>query len=298
MNSRTWFRSAFQIKGSVVIDVLPRTIVCALFALLITVLQNSGYQLEVPFLGSLIPSIVLSLLLVFRTNTAYERFWEGRKAWGSLINTTRNLARLMLVAISEDYYSDRQEKITAMRLLPAFAIAVKQHLRNAPLADDPVIEDILTPNQLDKLQTVGVPPLLIAVWINQYLQSAYVKGQVDRYQLTQMNRFISDMVDSLGICERIQRTPMPLAYAIHLKQLLLIYCLSLPFQMVARMGWYTAPLTGLISFTLLGIEEIGLQIEDPFGLDPNDLPLDNLCRVMARNIDDIVRLTDTKQYAN
>jgi putative membrane protein len=298
MNSRRWFRSAFQIKGSVVIDVLPRTIVCALFALLITVLQNSGYQLEVPFLGSLIPSIVLSLLLVFRTNTAYERFWEGRKAWGNLINTTRNLARLMLVAISEDYYSDRQEKITAMRLLPAFAIAVKQHLRNAPLADDPVIEDILTPNQLDKLQTVGVPPLLIAVWINQYLQSAYVKGQVDRYQLTQMNRFISDMVDSLGICERIQRTPMPLAYAIHLKQLLLIYCLSLPFQMVARMGWYTAPLTGLISFTLLGIEEIGLQIEDPFGLDPNDLPLDNLCRVMALNIDDIVRLTDTKQYAN
>jgi putative membrane protein len=298
MNSRRWFHSAFQIKGSVVIDVLPRTIVCALFALLITVLQNSGYQLEVPFLGSLIPSIVLSLLLVFRTNTAYERFWEGRKAWGNLINTTRNLARLMLVAISEDYYSDRQEKITAMRLLPAFAIAVKQHLRNAPLADDPVIEDVLTPNQLDKLQTVGVPPLLIAVWINQYLQSAYVKGQVDRYQLTQMNRFISDMVDSLGICERIQRTPMPLAYAIHLKQLLLIYCLSLPFQMVARMGWYTAPLTGLISFTLLGIEEIGLQIEDPFGLDPNDLPLDNLCRVMALNIDDIVRLTDTKQYAN
>lgn len=298
MNRRKWFRSAFQIKGSVIVDVFPRTLICALFALLITVLQSLGYRLEAPTLGSLIPSIVLSLLLVFRTNTAYERFWEGRKAWGNLINNSRNLARLMLVAISENYYSDRQEKISAMRLLPAFAIAVKQHLRNDPLETDRDIEEILSPNQLEKLKLVGVPPLLIAVWINQYLQTAHDKGQIDRYQLTQMNRMISDMVDSLGTCERIQRTPMPLAYAIHLKQLLLIYCLSLPFQMVEQMGWYTAPLTALISFTLLGIEEIGLQIEDPFGIDPNDLPLDNLCRVMVRNIDDMVHLTDTKQHAN
>jgi Predicted membrane protein len=113
-----------------------------------------------------------------------------------------------------------------------------------------------------------------------------------------MSRVVADMVDSLGICERIQRTPIPLAYAIHLKQLLLIYCLSLPFQIVAKMGWYTAPLTALISFTLLGIEEIGNQIEDPFGNDPNDLPLDMLCNVMIRNIDDMIRLSEPRQYAN
>jgi putative membrane protein len=294
--TRTWFRGAVQLKGSVVSEVFPRALICALFGLLITFLQLSGRQLEVPVLGSLIPSIVLSLLLVFRTNTAYERFWEGRKAWGSLINNSRNLARLMVVAISEDYLSDRQSKIDALRLLPVFAITVKQHLRHAGI--DQKVEDLITPRQYDELQTVNVPPLLVAMWINQYLQTAYERGNLDRYQLTQMTRIISDMVDALGICERIQRTPIPLAYAIHLKQLLLIYCLSLPFQMVAKVGWYTAPLTGLISFTLLGIEEIGNQIEDPFGNDPNDLPLDDFCNVMLRNIDDIIRLSERKQYAN
>jgi putative membrane protein len=239
---------------------------------------------------------VLSLLLVFRTNTAYERFWEGRKAWGSLINNTRNLARLMLVAISEDYRLDRQTKVDAMRLLPAFAIATKQYLRCAP--PDAQLEELLTPRQFQELLTVNVPPLLIALWINTYLQNCFEKGNLDRYQLTQMSRVVADMVDSLGICERIQRTPIPLAYAIHLKQLLLIYCLSLPFQIVAKMGWYTAPLTALISFTLLGIEEIGNQIEDPFGNDPNDLPLDMLCNVMIRNIDDMIRLSEPRQYAN
>lgn len=295
-NTRTWFRSALQIKGSVLVEVTPRSIICALFGLLISILQHTGYQLHVPVLGSIIPSIVLSLLLVFRTNTAYERFWEGRKAWGSLINNTRNLARLMLVAISEDYASDRQAKVEALRLLPAYAIAVKQHLRHEPL--DREIEELLSPRQFAELQTVNMPPLLIAMWLNQYFQSAYEKGNLDRYQLTQMNRILADMIDCLGICERIQRTPMPLAYAIHLKQLLLIYCLSLPFQMVDKMGWYTAPLTALISFTLFGIEEIGNQIEDPFGRDPNDLPLDSFCQVMLRNIEDIIRLSEPKQYAN
>jgi putative membrane protein len=294
--TRTWFRHAIQIRGSVVTEVLPRVIICALFALLVTVFQFSGYQLEVPILGSLLPSIVLSLLLVFRTNTAYERFWEGRKAWGSLINNTRNLARLMLVAISEDYHLDRQTKVDAMRLLPAFAIATKQHLRHAP--PDAQMEELLTPRQFQELQTVNVPPLLIALWINTYLQNCFEKGNLDRYQLAQMSQIVADMVSCLGICERIQRTPIPLAYAIHLKQLLLIYCLSLPFQMVAKMGWYTVPLTALISFTLLGIEEIGNQIEDPFGTDPNDLPLDMLCNVMIRNIDDMIRLSERKQYAN
>ncbi len=277
-------------------EVFPRVVICALFSLLITILQFAGYQLEVPVLTSVLPSIVLSLLLVFRTNTAYERFWEGRKAWGSLINNTRNLARLMLVAIQEDYLLDRQSKVEAMRLLPAFAIATKQHLRHAP--PDAQLEELLTPRQFQELQTVNVPPLLIALWINTYLQNCFEKGNLDRYQLTQMSRMVGDMVDSLGICERIQRTPIPLAYAIHLKQLLLIYCLSLPFQMVAKMGWYTVPLTALISFTLLGIEEIGNQIEDPFGNDPNDLPLDMLCKVMIRNIDDMIRLSEPKQYAN
>lgn len=101
---------------------------------------------------------------------------------------------------------------------------------------------------------------------------------------------LNGLVDYLGGCERILKTPIPLAYAIHLKQLLLIYCLTLPFQFVSQLEWWTAPIVALMGFTLFGIEEIGIEIENPFGRDANDLPLDQICETMKRNIDDLITL--------
>ena len=98
------------------------------------------------------------------------------------------------------------------------------------------------------------------------------------------------MVDSLGGCERILKTPIPMAYAIHLKQLLLIYCLTLPFQVVTQLEWWTAIVVMVVSFTLFGIEAIGMEIENPFGRDYNDLPLDTICETMKRNIDDLTKV--------
>jgi ion channel-forming bestrophin family protein len=96
------------------------------------------------------------------------------------------------------------------------------------------------------------------------------------------------MVDCLGGCERILKTPIPIAYSIHIKQLLLIYCLSLPFQVVNDLDWWTAPVVCVISFTVFGIEAIGIEIENPFGRDPNDLPLDNICKTMQTNIEELI----------
>jgi putative membrane protein len=130
----------------------------------------------------------------------------------------------------------------------------------------------------------------VAFWIGDYLQEQYELKCISNYQLTALHRLLDSMVDSLGSCERILKTPMPLAYSIHLKQLLLIYCLSLPFQMVNDFLWFTGPIVALISFTLFGIEEIGSEIENPFGYDANDLPLDSICATMLRNIEDLISL--------
>jgi putative membrane protein len=105
-----------------------------------------------------------------------------------------------------------------------------------------------------------------------------------------MNDLLNSLVEALTGCERILRTPIPLAYAIHLKQLLLIYCLSLPFQLVDDLHWWTAAVVALISFTLLGIEAIGIEIENPFGHDPNDLPLDEICTTMLTHLEDLIPL--------
>ncbi|WP_271254242.1 bestrophin family protein [Pseudanabaena sp. Chao 1811] len=296
MKKDSWFHIALRWKGSVVPEVLPRSLLCGLFGVFVYILHISNIRVSLPILGSIIPNIVLGLLLVFRTNTAYERFWEGRKAWGLLVNTVRNLSRQILVAIAEQEPSDRQAKIAAVKLLPAFAIALKLHLRSQQVNDE--LAANLSLEQFERLKTMNHPPLEIAFWISSYLQKQSLDEKLDRYQLSDMSQLLNQMVDVAGICERILRTPIPLAYAIHLKQLLMIYCLSLPFQMVDQLEWLTGPIVALISFTLLGIEEIGIQIEDPFGHDANDLPLDNICNTMLRNIEDLIIVSDSQIITN
>lgn len=269
---------------------MPRVLICVVFGWMVSLLHARGWPLSLPILGTVVPSIVLGLLLVFRTNTAYERFWEGRKQWGALVNVVRNLARTVWVTVDESDPEDRAGKMAAVKLLPAFAIATKVHLRHES-PEDSELAALLTPAQYQKLQTMNSPPLEIAFWVGDYLQSQYERKCIDAFQLTSLFERLDVMVDVLGACERILKTPIPLAYSIHLKQMISLYCLMLPFQIVAPLQGWTAPVTGLISFAILGIEAIGIEIENPFGRDPNDLPLDDICRTMVRNIDDLITLT-------
>lgn len=300
---RSWFRYAFQLRGSVIPAVSFRTLICGAFGAFVSVLHFGGIPVSLPILASVIPNIVLGLMLVFRTNTAYERFWEGRKLWGGLVNTTRNLARQIWVVILEKEEADRQDKLAALNLLVAFSVATKLHLRQDPVNEE--LQPLLKPQHYERLKSMNNPPLEVAFWIQDYLQQQYHRERLGVYQLGAMQELLNQMVDALGGCERILKTPIPLAYAIHLKQLLLIYCLTLPFQFVSQLGWWTAPIVALVSFTLFGIEEIGIEIENPFGRDPNDLPLDQICETMKRNIADLtslevesssVLLTEQRQY--
>lgn len=284
-----WFKIALQVQGSVIPSILPRVLLCGGFGVFISFLHFFNWPVSMPILSSIVPSIVLGLLLVFRTNTAYERFWEGRKMWGTLVNNVRNLARQIWVAIEEKDPQDIVIKKSVLRLLPAFAVALKLHLRQESV--NPELEPLMSPAQYQKLKSMNNPPLEIAFWIEDYLHEQYERNCLDVYQLTGMKELINSMIDVLGGCERILKTPIPLAYAIHLKQLLLLYCLALPFQMVNDLTWGTGPVVALISFTLFGIEEIGIEIENPFGHDTNDLPLDNICAAMQRNIDDLITLS-------
>jgi putative membrane protein len=285
----SWFKSALQVRVSVIPSILPRVLLCGGFGVFISLLHFFKWPVSLPTLSSIVPSIVLGLLLVFRTNTAYDRFWEGRKFWGMLINNVRNLARRIWVAIEEKDPEDIELKKSALRLLPAFAVAMKLHLRQE--AVNPELEPLMSPGQYQKLKSMNNPPLEIAFWIEDYLQEQYERNCLDVYQLTGMKDLINSMIDVLGGCERILKTPIPLAYAIHLKQLLLLYCLALPFQMVKDLTWGTGPIVALISFTLFGIEEIGIEIENPFQHDTNDLPLDSICATMQRNIGDLISLS-------
>jgi putative membrane protein len=142
--------------------------------------------------------------------------------------------------------------------------------------------------QYFKLKDTQHPPLQIAFWIRDYLQHQHERNCINIYQLTGLHNLVDDLVDILGGCERILRTPLPLIYSIKLRQLLLIFCLILPVEIVSHLTWWTGVITAFVSFTLLSIEEIGSEIEEPFGHDPNDLPLDMICNTMRRNVEELI----------
>ncbi|MFB2923704.1 MULTISPECIES: bestrophin family protein [Aerosakkonema] len=286
---QSWLKAVLRLQGSVVPIVLPRVIGCGVFGIFVSILYHFRLPVDLPTLSSVIPSIVLGLLLVFRTNTAYDRFWEGRKLWGNINNSVRNLSRQIWVSVEEREPKDKNAKISTLKLLVAFAVATKLLLRSETIDND--LEGLISQSRYQKLKTMNNPPLEIAFWIEDYLQEQYEKNCLHIYQLNAMKELLNILVDCLGGCERILRTPMPLAYAIHLKQLLLLYCIFLPFSLVRDFGFFTGILVVLISFALFGIEEMGVEIENPFGHDPNDLPLDAICVNIQRNIEDLITLT-------
>ncbi len=148
---KRWFRGAFRLKYSVFPDVWEKSLFFAIFSLIICLLYTLGFAVQQPILSSLIPTIVLGLLLVFRTNSANDRFWEGRKLWGGIVNNLRNLTWQIWVNIQEESHHDRTHKIQALNLLTVFAIASKNHLRSEGISEE--MESLLSPYYYHHLQT-------------------------------------------------------------------------------------------------------------------------------------------------
>lgn len=284
-----WFRVALQLRGSVASTIYPRVLLAAGFGFLVSLLYYQGFPVSWKIWGSLTTNVVfnlvLGLLLVFRTNTAYDRFWEGRKSWGEIVVNVRNLARQIWVGVAELEAGDKDNKVAILRLLAAFAIATKLHLRQQEMNTE--LKDLVTPDQFIKLKSTKNPPLQLALWIGDYLHQQEQRNCITSNQLYAMNTLLDSMVNALTGCERIVKTPIPIAYAIYLKRLLIIYCVTLPLQVVNELHWWTGIMVFLMSFVLLGIEEIGNEIENPFGNDFNDIPLDDICQMLLDNINQV-----------
>ncbi len=291
MKQNSWLGLAFNLRASILPATLPRIFLCGAVAVVALGLRGFAVLPDWPAGLEVAPSVVLSLLLVFRTNTSYDRFWEGRKQWGNIVNATRNLSRRVWVEVEEHTPQDRQAKVRVLQMTVAFAVATKLHLRHRPV--DHELASLVPPSQYQVLVHHPHPPLALAFWIGEYLHAQYERGCLSVYQMNDLNQLLDNLVAYLGSCERIAKTPIPLVYAIHIKQLLLVYCLTLPFEIVGRLGPWTIVVTILVSFTLLGVEEIGVEIENPFDGDVNDLPLDILCNTLRQNLAALISLNPT-----
>jgi ion channel-forming bestrophin family protein len=233
-------------------------------------------------LTSMVHSILglaLGLLLVFRTNTAYDKWWEGRKLLGSLVNNSRNLA-----IKSSVYFSSSQDKDTFRRLLSAFPIALRNHLRDEDKMLDLGVLPELYQHQLKSKQ--HIPNELIKE-MYRLISQKNTQYSLSDFKFLSIDNHLRELTDITGACERIKNTPLPKAYTVHLRQFLNLYLFTLPLPLVHELAYWSVPTILVIFYALAGVKNIGEEIEEPFGKDKNDLPLDAICQRITLNIEEI-----------
>lgn len=273
-----WLSHFFDIRGSLVREISVRVSVCAAWAAAVVAFHNYVAPVGMPIQLHTLMGLALGLLLVFRTSSSYDRFWEGRKLWGGIVNETRNLVR------SASTYLNTDPALVARltRWTGAFPWAVMHSLRGTEVLGPQITE--LPPAEAQEAIDAQHPALAVAGYMSGCLREARERGLISDIMLASMDQNIQLLVDYLGSCERIRKTPMPFAYAVHLRRALVLYCFTLPFAMVESFGWTTIIDVLIIAYTFFGIEEIGVEIEDPFGYDANDLPLEDICETIHRNV--------------
>jgi putative membrane protein len=286
-NPHDWRSHLFDIRGSMLPEIIGRVTTCVAWALVVTAAHElvpryfpdhlPKFSLSVPPTVHTLVGFALGMLLTTRTNSSYDRFWEGRKQWGAMVNECRNLARQSLQLNSAP---DLQRSF--LLWTACFPYAAMSALRgNKLLAPS---SSGLPEQEVQEVLSAPHLPLAIARRMTQQLMRARDQKAISDYVLVSMDSNINLLLDYIGACERIHRTPIPFAYMVHLRRALILYCFTLPFALVDALHWWTVVGTFLVSFVLLGIEEIGVEIEDPFGYDANDLPLERFCQTIEGNI--------------
>ncbi|MFO0758165.1 MAG: bestrophin family ion channel [Byssovorax sp.] len=270
-DSKSFARILLQIRGSVIPNIASRIVLCAGIGAGAAYLHETR-GVKIPSIAHTLLGVALGLLLVFRTNASYDRYWEGRRLLGSFVNRARDLARQAVSFVEGDDAigrAHRQEIVQKTVLLYAL---LRQYLRK-----ERELENLGVPlrdEEKEALREAVVRPCLAVHWMTAAMVKAQADGRLSEEKLRLMDNNITSFLDAWGGAERIMKTPIPFAYAQHIKSFLTLFCLSAPFAMVESMKWSTPIAAGILAFGMFGIDEIGVEIEDPFGYDPNDLPLD------------------------
>ncbi|GAB3960932.1 bestrophin family ion channel [Spirosoma harenae] len=223
-------------------------------------------------------SFVISMLLVFRTNTAYDRWWEGRKLWGSLVNNSRNFALKLDPLLAVEHVETRA---FFRAMIPNFAFALKNHLRQ----EDINAEFTETASfSLQNLHLNEHVPQQIALAMFSKINQLQRQDILLPEHLIILNPEIQGFMDVCGACERIKNTPIPFSYSSFIKKFISIYCLTLPLGYVSILHYLVVPLVVFVFYVLGSLEIIAEEIENPFGTDDNDLPLDTICKGIHKTV--------------
>lgn len=278
------------LHGSILPSIWLKLVITVLTAALVTVAHGALFHIKValtpvPFH---LMGLALAIFLGFRNSASYERFWEGRKLWGTLAVSSRDLVRQIdtflrpaggAASESADLAQMRQQMTHA---LIAYAHALRHHLRGSDPADD--FERLLAPDLRRVLTSAANRPALILQRLGTDLRKCIRRGWVEPVLAQEIDRSFSRLGEVLGGCERIRMTPIPFSYSVLLHRTVYVYCYLLPFGLVDSIGSYTPLVVGIVAYTFFGLDAIGDEIEEPFGTTANDLPLSALSYAVERDL--------------
>lgn len=219
---------------------------------------------------------VLSLLLVFRTNTAYDRWWEGRKLWGKLVNDSRNFVIKINSILPENDVKNRTQIAKYLRFFPYF---LTNHLskESTRLVLDEDFSDL-------QKELQHHPPAELVFLLTKKLYQLKKENKISDTEMLFLDTQLSGFLDVCGGCERIKNTPIPYSYSSFIKKFIIFYVMALPVANVVNLGGFMIPITMFVYYVLMSLELIAEEIEDPFNNDENDIPMEAISQNIERSI--------------
>jgi ion channel-forming bestrophin family protein len=289
---RSWFEIVL-LGGVALPKIWMRALIITGLSVVTTVVYERVPQLHysltsVPFA---LVGLPLGIFLGFRNNTAYDRFWEGRKLWGALVNTSRSFTRQILTFIEPQPDADPEKSTSEaieeyerqfVHLLIAYVHALRHHLRDASPWE--TLTRILPKHEVEALRGDENVPLAILHRMGEMLVDARRRRWIDAFHIPVLEASLVGLTDIQGACERIKSTPMPFSYTVLMHRIVGVYCTLLPFGLMDSVRWATPVVVLAITYCFFGLDAIGDELEQPFGLDTNDLPLKAISRNIERNL--------------
>lgn len=285
-NPKDWIRLVLQFHKSDTIRILfPAMMLIGTITAAVTIIEQ--LYISKPIQSNItifhqISGFIISLVLVFRINSAYDRWWEGRKLWGSLLNNSRNLAIKFNAIIPKQNSTDRQE-IHAM--IANYAYSLKEHLRGNT-SPSLIIKSQFLSNE--EYSEASHKPNFIAKQLTQLALNICEKTTKTQNDYLIISENLSNFTEICGACERIKTTPIPYSYSIFIKKIVFIYIITMPIAFGLSAGYWSIPIVMIMFYAFASLEIISEEIEDPFGGDENDLPTDEIAEKIKLNSHEIL----------
>lgn len=283
----SFIKSALAINGSVTPKVLMEVLAATAYAMFISILSLFFHSFSIPVSPFEYAGLVMGLILVFRVNAGYDRWWEARKIWGTVVNSSRNLGIIICS------YVDKKKKKEA-ELLVRYVAAMPYLMKNNLRSDDTIeeIKHLLDDDMYQKLAKAQHKPSVISSEIADRLSALLASKELSEFSFLQAEQCRETVLDCHGASERILKTPMPFVMAVKSRRFILLFLLILPMAFVDY-SIYVGPLVvALVSYALFSLDQIGLELQNPFSKARlSHLPLDNICQTIEENLVEVSEKT-------